>query len=179
MITNKYLLISAIVVGIFTSSCTKESANVGSNQSDKNTTQIEGVIKDATWIAENVNLPSDEMKSIYKKIEISVDQDLNYSWKWVKLNGEVIEMTGYMYEEKSQYKHETGSSIWNVYVYVTKINGQDLAGGFYGVYSYQDENHLLLNVEPDMRNWGIHPKAEAGLGSGQNGNESVYVLTKQ
>jgi hypothetical protein len=179
MIKYKYMLLLTIVVGILMSSCSKERADLKTSDSGDDAPKIEGVITGGLWILENSDMPSASMKDSYDKIQIKVEDNLNYSWIWEQKNGQDFEMTGYIYEEKSSHIHETGSGIWNVYFYVTHINGQALPGGFYGIYAFEDENHLILNVEPDVQNWGKHPTAEEGIGSGAKGGESVYVMTKQ
>ena len=80
---------------------------------------------------------------------------------------------------KSEFTHETGSGIWKISVNVLTINGEHYPGGWYGLYAYDGENKLLLNVEPDVANWGDHPEADKGLGSGKDGEGSIYAFTKQ
>ncbi len=177
MIKLRYTIFMAIVAGLLMASCSQESTPVTTqtDQEDK----IEGILTDGLWVTNNDAMPTQSMKDAYNKITIEVDKDYNFTWTWDQKNGQVYEMTGFAYEEKSSYEHDNGSGIWKINFTVTHINGQALPGGFYGIYAFENENSMLLNVEPDVSNWGKHPTAEEGIGSGEKGNESVYRMIKQ
>ena len=177
MKTIKYFTYVALVLALTASSCSKETSTP--EQQENQEIELEGKINGNDWKVNGADLPSANMRRDYESIELSVKENLDFEWKWNQKNGQVFVMTGYIFQEESSHKHENGARIWNLYLNVTHINGQNLPGGYYGIYSYVDENHLLLNVEPDVSNWGDHPEAEKGIGSGQNGNASVYTFTKQ
>ncbi|MFY0644291.1 MAG: hypothetical protein JXR19_07475 [Bacteroidia bacterium] len=177
MRTINYIIYAVLVVAMTLSSCSKESPSPGAEENQP--IEVEGEIKGNSWLVNGSDLPSPSMRNDYDRLEFDVDDQLNFSWKWVQKNGQIFEMTGYIHQEKSAYEHENGASIWNLYLNVTHINGQNLPGGYYGIYSYSDPSTLLLNVEPDVTNWGDHPEASKGLGSGASGLESVYAFTKQ
>ena len=164
------------ILGI--SACSTESTRPDSP--DDNEVAVEGTFEESIWRIENAELPTQQFRDIYESMEFVVDKELNYTWTWTGKPGQKSYVfKGKTYYEKSSYTHTSTSAIYNIAVNVLTINDLELPGGWYGIYTYEDANHMSLNVEPDVTSWGDHPTAEGGLGSGQEGDKSVYRFTKQ
>ena len=165
----------AVILGL--TACGTESAKPDTQDEEL---AIEGTIENGFWVIENEQLPSADFRQKYERMEFTLDQNSNYTWKWVGKGGQTTyTFKGDAYYSSTAAKHSSGSTIWNIAIYVATINDMQLPGGFYGIFTYDDENHLIINVEPDVASWGVHPSAEGGIGSGESGDESVYRFTKQ
>ena len=176
MNTKIYIIILAAILGM--TACSTET--ISPNPKDDNELATEGSFEETTWVIANSDLPTESLRNKYESMEFVVDNDLNYQWTWKgKISSETLVFKGKTYYEKSSHTHSSGSAIYNVAVNVLTINDIELPGGWYGIYTYEDENHMSLNVEPDVTNWGDHPTAAGGLGSGQEGDKSVYRFSKQ
>ncbi|MBR9860576.1 hypothetical protein GYB22_07455 [bacterium] len=162
---------------LYMSSCTKTSTTTDEDTFEDFKT--EGVLNDGElWTIENEDLPTAKMRQDLDRMELIVTEDDRYSWKWIEKGGDVLHFEGEIFHEKSQFEYESGSGIWNISIIVQTINGEYYPGGWYGVYAYENENHLVLNVEPDVSSWEKHPTAEEGIGSGTNAMESVFQFSR-
>ena len=168
-----WALLAIVACGLL-GSCAKETTP--SKEEEKDELTVEGVLQ-GSWTIPYENL-TDDQKGSYKQIDLRVEANDDFVWTLYAKNGSTYTMTGGIMEEKSNYQHSSGAGIWNIRFFITHINGQELSGGYYGVYSFDDENSLLMNVEPDVRNWSEHPTAEGGIGSGLKGDQSVYHYSK-
>lgn len=102
---------------------------------------------------------------------------MSYSWKWNKKDGKVTEYTGYIAHGKTKYNHTNGEALWSISVNVTHINGQSAPGGWVGLYASTGIKSMVFNVEPNVS--GVKPPSDkVGIGSGQSGNEAVYVFKR-
>lgn len=158
------------------SSCSKENTP---EQTKDESLQTEGTLEGNSWTIESASLPSAQMRNDYESLKLTVHDDLSYDWLWKRKDGTAYDMRGTLYYEESKYDHSSGSAIYNIAMTITHINGQALPGGFVGIFTFENEKNLILNVEPDVTNWSYHPTASEGVGSGQNGMESVYPYTNK
>jgi hypothetical protein len=167
------IFVLTLIVSISVSSCSKEEGGSGGG----NPVQIEGNYI-GTWVSEKRDLPKD-LIGVYEKLVLTVDENYNYSWKYIKPDNSVIDFTGTLFDNVTEYEHSSTSRIWEVQIDVTHINGNAAPGGWKGIYTYEKENILKLNVEPNTSQWSTWPTAAGGIGSGQIGTNSIYVFTRQ
>ena len=168
---SNILLIAGLAIGMLMTACSKESTP----DTPKDNVKLERAIYDTHWNVPGDKLPTPEMQAQYENMEFLVDENLSFTWKWNAKPGKPgYEMKGIMYYEKTSKKHTSGSDIHTVYLYISHINGQELPGAFTGISAFENENEWTMNVEPDVSNWGKHPNPDEGIGSGENGDKSVY-----
>ena len=172
MKTLKYMVgLSLILFEL--ASCSKEQVDV--NNDGNNDLNLEGQLENSSWVLEPEDFPNQGMKDNLDKMEFHIDENLNITWFYDAKPGKTdYEMKGDIYFEKSQFNYDNGSGIYNVRVNISHINGQNLSGGYYGIFTWEDEDHWVLNIEPDVQGWSDHPTADEGIGSGANGEGSVY-----
>lgn len=175
---KKIIYTTLLATAVLLSACNEQSDSPNPQNGDE--LKIEGALENTLWVIENASLPTEYQRSRYDRMEFTVDKDNNYTWAWIAKPGQKsLVFKGDTYYEKSAYEHGSGSAIYNIAVNVQTINDEDLPGGWYGIYTYDDENHMILNVEPDVQSWTKHPTAQEGVGSGQDGQESVYRFIKK
>lgn len=168
----------ALIAATMFTSCSKEQGPVRSNDQ----IEVERNIESTAWYMTNEQMPSQSMKDAFDRMEFEVSDgqgnDPHFTWSYLGKPGKpTYIMEGTFFYDKTSHKHESGSSIYNTYLYVTHINGQSLPGAYSGIFTFEDKDHWVLNVEPDVQNWEKHPLAENGIGSGANGESSVYAFT--
>lgn len=171
-----YLIwLSIICFSIVLSSCKDEVSTPSTTSPVELTDELEEV----TWVIENADLPSASMKSSVERMEFTVKSNTSYTWIWTLKSGDILAYEGAIIQSKSADKHTNGKDIWDITVDVHYINGESAPGGWLGIYSFDDSHNLLLNVEPNVVNWGTHPTSENGLGSGESGQESIYTFNRK
>lgn len=172
---------NAIVLSlvVFLTACGPDDSPAPVPGGGGNTNNDPEVLDQGIWKLENADMPSENLKSKYEYMEFSVDKEGYYKWKWVNKSGTETLYEGYVLTEDTDYTYSNGKPISSISVNVTSINGQSAPGGWVGIYTYDDNSRLLLNVEPNVPNWGEQPTAQFGIGSGESGMESVFPFTKQ
>ena len=176
----KVLLITTSII-TFTSCGKDDSANpttTGGGDNNNDPVQVEGDYV-GTWVSPNEKLPTQNYRDNYKQFEIIFSDDKTYKWTFEKKDGTKGVFEGTITQDVTQFKHTNGSRIWQIGINVTKLNGQSVTGGWAGIYTYENPTTLILNVEPTVSNWTKWPDASEGIGSGQEGMETVYVFEKQ
>lgn len=137
------------------------------------------VIEEVSWVASNAQFPTQGLRDSYSGMEFRIDADNNYSWKWNKKDGQVLDFEGTVLLNSTDASHTNGEMISMISVDVMTINGQSAPGGWFGIYTFDDDGNLLMNVEPKVNGWEKHPDYEEGIGSGTSGMESVYTFSKE
>jgi hypothetical protein len=130
---SKILAYSLFLSILVMASCTKSSEPAPPQEEEP---QVEGVINDGTiWTIANADLPSENLRNSYEKMEFSVDDQNNYKWKWYSKSGMDLLFEGYIFHEKTEFEHSSGSGIWDISINVLTINGESYPGGWYGIYA--------------------------------------------
>lgn len=183
-LTN-YVKVLLITTSIITfTSCSKDDSTTpnntggGGDNGGKDPVEVEGNYV-GTWLSPNEKLPTQKYRDNYKSFEIIFNDDKTYKWTFTPKTNSPGVFEGTITQDVTSYKHSSGSRIWQIGINVTKLNGQSVSGGWAGIYTYEDPKTLLLNVEPTANGWSKWPTADAGIGSGQVGDESVYTFLKQ
>ncbi len=138
---------------------------------------VEGPIE-GTWLTGSVE-DLGNVSANFSSIEFSTDSSNNYTMTWHKKDGTSTIYAGFVSKYMTEYKHTTDASIWNISIVVQTINGVSVGGGWQGIYTFDNENRLLLNMEPSVVNWPVYPNASLGLGSGDSGDGSIYKFNRQ
>lgn len=175
----KILLITTSMIA-FTSCSKDDSPNPTTNNNGNNNppTQVEGEYV-GTWLSPNEKLPTQKYRDDYKSFELVLNSDKTYKWTFTPKVGNPGVFEGTITQDVTGYKHTNGSRIWQIGIIVSKLNGQPVSGGWNGIYTYENPTTLILNVEPSANGWTKWPTAEEGIGSGQDGEKSIYVFLKQ
>lgn len=167
-----------IAAAIGLAACNTEKVSPTDDQGDE--LAIEGKMENNLWVIDGEDLPTAQLRQDFERMEFYVEDNLNYTWTWIGKGAQKsFTFKGDTYYERSNHTHSSGSGIWNIAVNVVTINGMSLPSGWYGIFTYEDENHMSLNIEPDVQGWEVHPTADKGLGSGTSGNGSVYKFYKK
>lgn len=162
------------------SSCKDDSSTQpkpGKN-GDGNNLPIEGTYS-GTWELTNDRMPNDKLKSYYDKLILIVEADDSYTWTYYRKDGNQTVFKGITTHQKTTKKHSSGSALWLYSIWVDTINGTSAPGGWDGIFTFEDANTLVINVEPRVSGWPKFPTAEEGVGSGYSGQESVYVFKRK
>lgn len=178
----KRLTITSIVgfalLTFMVSSCGDNSSDPKPKSGNNDPVPIEGTYV-GTWELPNENMPNDNLKQNYEKLVLIVGEDDSYEWTYYRKDGNKTVFTGITTQQRTNHKHSSGSAIWSYSIWVSEINGKSAPGGWDGLFTFENANKLIINVEPRVDGWSKWPTPENGVGSGQNGQESVYLFNKK
>lgn len=171
-----YKTVLVVMVLATLASCKKEEdpAPGGGSSSASIPTSLVG-----TWQINNADLPTQHLRDKYEKMVFTVGADESYSLKYhAKSDGKVTDFTGKVVTWDSDEKHSNGQTINNININVEKINGQAAPGGWKGIYAFEANNTLKLNLDPNVPGvFGATPRG--GFGSGDSGKDGIYHFKKQ
>lgn len=166
-----YSVATCLLAVLLVTSCKKKNDSSPADQGSKEFSIFN------TWTCKNQDMPTQSQRDNYSSMELTIKQDMSYSWKWVGKNGTNTVFTGYIAQNMSKYNYN-GQPIWTISVNVAQINGSPAPGGWAGIYASIDVNSFLLDIEPSVQGTTKFPSPEGGMGSGQSGNNGVYKFTR-
>jgi len=171
---HKIYPIALFAAMFFIASCSDQSTNPTPDQEEE---KIEGNIY-STWTCSGENLPTDAMRDMYTKLELTFVDDDTYTWIFYRKSGDNMTFKGDQFLSQTEDKHTSGAPFYWVNINVKTIDGQPSQGGWEGIMAFEDPTTLKVNVEPSAHGWTKWPNSEDGLGSGQSGMSSVYTFTQ-
>jgi hypothetical protein len=174
---KNYSMFIVMLMAIGFASCSDKSPTPGGDGNDDGKGDVEGSYA-GTWVSDNSQLP-ESWQDEYSGMEFVVSDDDTYKWTYIKKDGQTAVFSGIIYHGKSEFKHSSGSAIWSLSIVVNELNGQQVTGGWDGIYTYENSTTLKMNVEPAVDAWTKWPTTEGGLGSGDKGFNTVYTFSKK
>lgn len=169
-----------VATTVLFAACNDDSTDPINGGDDNKKFTEEFVLENIQWELENGDLPNPAQRDKYERMSFFVDEELNYTWTWKGKPGtETLIFKGLVSYNESQFTHDNGRPISYITITVYTINGRDLPGAFVGLFTADDNGNLLLNVEPEVMNWGTYPDPSEGVGSGTSGDESVYPFHRK
>lgn len=142
------------------------NGNNNNNNNDTTALAVEGPIE-GTWKT-GTDGDLGNLSGHVSSMEFMVDDGQRYSLTYNNRDGSVTLYEGSIIHFASQSEHTNGAAIWSIDVNVSKVfkDGVQIGsgGGWKGIYTFFNENRLLLNVECIAQGCGTPPAHTDGIG---------------